>query len=369
MPNNYIQELTMMTPSSMAAEKLRKDIHSGRYKIGQRLANEHELASNFSVNRGTIRKALKILQEERLIARRQGHGTFVTNPTYAQPTGTAVSLIGAMSWDKEYYFGDILSEAFLRSVSRGYMLTTTLNSTSDIESRNAEAFIKSGVRGLIISPKAHSIGTYKRFIEAGIPVVMLDSTLPDVNEDFVSIDDRMGMYMATRHLIELGHTRIGYVGNENFQNDFPCGPDRMEGFKVACMRNNIEVPQNMYVLSDVMDESDYAPKLRNLLSQSNRPTALVTFGDIWAIRVIQVARELGLQVPQDLSVTGFDDSKISRNNSVPLTTISPMPEEVGATIIDLLIEKIENSRPRPKRSILITPRLIVRESTAKPSVS
>ncbi|MHB0946215.1 MAG: GntR family transcriptional regulator [Sedimentisphaerales bacterium] len=367
MLNNYAQGLTMMTPSSAAAEKLRKDIHSGHYKIGQRLANEHELASTFGVNRGTIRKALKILQEERLIARRQGHGTFVTNPTYAQPSGTAVSLLGAMSWDKEYYFCDILSEAFLRSISRGYMLTTTLNATNDIESRNAEALMKSGIRGLIISPKPHSIGTYRRFTEAGIPVVMLDSTLPNVDEDFVSVNDRMGSYMATRHLVELGHASIGYVGNENFKNDFPCGPDRLEGFNLACAQHNIEVPQNWYVQSDVMVESDYLPKLRSLLGQSNHPTAIVAFSDIWAIQVIRVARELGLKVPQDLSITGFDDSEVSRTNSIPLTTVSPEPDEIGKTIIDLLVEKIENPQPRPKRSILITPRLVVRESTAKPS--
>src|SRR5512137_1967585 len=145
----------VMTPSSVAAEKLRKDIRNGRYSIGQKLANEHALADTFGVNRGTIRKALKMLEEERLIARRQGHGTFVTNPSSAKMEGTKVSLIGAMTWDKEYYFGAILSGAFSRSVSRGYVLSTALNASPEMESRNLEAFLKTGIKGLILTPKSH----------------------------------------------------------------------------------------------------------------------------------------------------------------------------------------------------------------------
>jgi DNA-binding LacI/PurR family transcriptional regulator len=116
-----------------------------------------------------------------------------------------------------------------------------------------------------------------------------------------------------------------------------------------------------------MASDDYLPKLRKLLEQANRPTAIVAFSDIWAIRVIQVAREFGLRVPDDLSVTGFDNSELSRTNDVSLTTVSVEPDELGQAVVDLLIEKIENPQPRPKRSILITPRLITRASTAKPS--
>jgi GntR family transcriptional regulator of arabinose operon len=364
--DNSTETPAILTLSSIAAGKLRKDIHSGRYKIGQRLANEHDLADNFGVNRGTIRKALKILEEERLIARLHGQGTFVTNPTYAQTAGTKVSLIGAMVWEKEYYFGAILNGAFSRSASRGYVLTTASNTSENLETNNIGASIKSGIRGMLLAPRSHSLNTYKRLVEANIPVVMLDTILPSIKEDFVSVNDLQGIAMATEHLIELGHTRIGYIGSDD-NYDLPCTPNRLEGFLGTCMRHKIETP-DMWRIEVSGDLDTYLPKLHNLLGQSNRPTAIVAYSDIWAVRIIQVARELGLRVPHDLSVTGFDDSEASRNNSVPLTTISPEPDEIGTTIIDLLIEKIENPRPRPKRSILITPRLVVRESTAKPCI-
>ena len=371
MSDSSAQMPEMMTPSSAAASKLRDDIRTGRYTIGKRLDNERDLADRFGVNRGTIRKALKILEKERLIARRQGHGTFVTNPASASTTGAAVSLIGAMVWEKEYYFGTILNGAFSRSAARGRMLTTASNATEEVESYNVDAFIRSGIQGLVLTPKSYSIDSYRRLVEANIPVVLLDAVLPGVEEDFVAANDRQGTEMATRHLIELGHTRIAYVGNDvgtNDRNDLLCRTERLDGFTSTCMRHNLEVPKAWIEPYHPDDPAIHFGKLRELIGQENRPTAIVTFGDGWAIRVIQVARELGLKVPEDLSVTGFDDSEKSRTNDIPLTTINPEPDELGTRIVDLLVERIEDPQPRPKRSILITPRLVVRESTAKPTV-
>lgn len=355
-----------LAPSHQVADQLRQYIRSGDYHIGQQLENEHTLAKNFGVNRTTIRKALKILQEERIISRQQGHGTFVTNPTYAQTLGAKVSLLGAMVWDKEYYFGTILNSVFSRAAARGYVLTTVL-STPESEFQSIDTFIKSGVKGLILTPKNTSIDTYKKLQKENIPVVLLDSLLPAVNEDFVSVNDRQGTYIAAEHLIGLGHTKLGYVGNHD-TNDIPCQPDRLEGFRNACIHHHLEIRPEWHIEGDSNNADDYMPKLRRVIGQSNRPTAFVCFSDIWALRVIQVAREFGLRVPDDLSVTGFDNSEQSRNTDVPLTTISPEPDEMGVLLTDLLIEKIEKPQPRPKRTILVTPQLIMRKSTAKPSI-
>jgi GntR family transcriptional regulator, arabinose operon transcriptional repressor len=362
MLSNLSERPQMMTPSSAVAEKLRKDIRNGNYSLGQKLASEHELANHLGVNRTTIRKALKILQEERLIARQQGHGTFVTNSSYARTVGTQVALIGAMVWEKEYYFGTILNGAFSRSASRGYVLTTASNTNEEVETYNTEVLINSKVQGLVLTPRQYSLNSYKRFVSANIPVVMLDSILPGVKEDFVSVNNQQGSEMVTEHLIELGHTRIAYIGGID-PNDVPCRPDRLAGFLNACAQYNIKVPQDWYT---GIPYEDHAPWLRTLLGQADRPTAIVAYSDVWALRVIKVAQELGLKVPDDLSVTGFDNSELSRNGDIPLTSISPEPTELGTIITDFLIEKIENPQSRSKRSILITPRLITRASTAKP---
>jgi len=356
----------MVLPSHVAAAKLREEIRRGRYAAGDRLSSEPLLAKKFGVNRGTIRKALTILQKERLIARQRGHGTFVSSPTFGQGAGANVSMIGVMVWEKEYYFGAIIQEASGYSTSRGYMLTTCSNVTAETEDLGVNAFIKNGILGIVLAPNLRnsSSGAYKRLIEKNIPVVIIDSLIPGVNEDFVSIDDQQGTYLATQHLIELGHTKIGYVGH-NVHTNVPSQPERLAGFLNACKQSNITVPENWQVETS-FDAEDYLPKLRSFLGQEPRPTAIVTFNDMWAVRVIQVARELHLRVPEDISVTGFDNSSESKNYDIPITTVNPEPGAVGITAVDLLISKIEGKHPDFKRKILINPTLVVRKSTTPP---
>jgi DNA-binding LacI/PurR family transcriptional regulator len=107
-------------------------------------------------------------------------------------------------------------------------------------------------------------------------------------------------------------------------------------------------------------------QLRSFLKSSKRPTAIVCYNDVWAIRAITIAKSLGMKIPGDFSVVGFDDSAIGQKYEVPLTTIHPQFREVGIAAVDLLIDKIDKQRPKPTVSILVTPRLIVRSSTSRP---
>ena len=371
----------IITRANVAAAHLRKEILSGRYTVGERLSNERLLADKFDVNRGTIRKALKTLEQERLITRRHGHGTFVTNPVHSRTEASGTALMGALVYGssgiptEEYFFGSILERASVLAASRGYILTTGSNSTEDSETCHIEALIKNKVKGVIFAPRVEfSKKSYDRLIREKIPVVLLDTRLSGREEDFVGIDDFMGTEMATRHLIELGHTRIGYVGHD--QPEIVRGQwERRMGFSATCMQSKVEVRDTWMVEIKVpflqanlgTHVEMVFSKLRKVLMQQPRPTAIVTHNDLWAIRVVQVARELQIKVPEELSVVGFDHSSMGQRYDVPLTTIDPKPQEVGEAVVDLLMDKIERSGTRAKRSIFINPQLIIRASTAKPS--
>lgn len=370
----------MVPPSAVAAAHLRQEIRQGRYEIGARLGDERSLAREFGVNRGTIRKALSILENELLITRRQGHGTFVTHAS--QPgqakTDTPVSLIGAMVFgpvgipEREYFYGAILRGAFSYCVTRGYMLAAASNSTVELETQHVEAFIKSGVRGVVLAPIAdHSQEAYVRLKEANIPVILLDTRLPNHDDVFVGVDDFRGTEAATQHLLELGHKKIGYVGYENSHNVYQHW-ERLGGCLNACSRHGIQIPQAWRIevphdggKNNFTDEAVTA-RLRDVLQNENRPTALVAYNDLVALPAVRVARSLGLEVPRDLSVVGFDDSAIASSYDVPLTTVSPEPEILATTMIDLLIARIENISPALAHSTMIMPRLVIRQSTAPP---
>jgi GntR family transcriptional regulator, arabinose operon transcriptional repressor len=364
----------VMTLADKTAMQLRKDIQNGIYAVGHKLADEYTLAEQFSVSRGTIRQALEILEKERLISRLQGRGTFVAHPMRSPNKGTETLILGAMVYgaamipQNEYFFGTILQEAFSYSASRGYILATGSNQTAELESQNIETFIRNRVKGVIMAPMpVHSQVVYDRLIKADIPVVLLDSVLPGCNEDFVGIDNYFGMEMVTNHLLDLGHTSIGYVGY-GFPSQIRSHNERLTGFLSACLQRGLKVPPEWQITKDIdkKDEDDSVVKgLVGMLSKANRPTAVVAFNDVFAIQVIQEARQLGLKIPDDLSVIGFDDSFFSRNYDITITTINPKPNELGRAIIDMLIGKIENPEAIQKHSILIAPELVIRESTDK----
>jgi GntR family transcriptional regulator, arabinose operon transcriptional repressor len=360
---NNIEGIEIMTPAGKAAQFLREQIRSGRLGVGERLGPERDLAEQFKISRGTVRQALKLLEKERLIVSQQGRGTFVSTPAFSAETETQTPMLGVLVYEKEYYFGAVLQPASRHSSTRGYMLTTGSNETEEAESQHIEAFLRWGIRGVIMAPHpaGFSIKAYDRLIEKKVPVVLLDTLLADREEDFVSVDNRKGTILAVRHLVELGHKRIAYIGHCD-SPDLPCRPDRRGGFLDACKNHGLSLPEEWCIETSY---NDSAARIQGILKSENRPTAFVTYSDHWAITVIKAAREMGLKVPTDLSVVGFDKSFFGRNYDVPLTTIDPRPEELARAAVNLLVEKIENPPDWSKYSLLVTPRLVVRDSTCQ----
>ncbi len=106
-------------------------------------------------------------------------------------------------------------------------------------------------------------------------------------------------------------------------------------------------------------------QLRSVLKAAKHPTGFVCYNDIWAVRIIGAAKSMGMKVPGDISVVGFDDSAMGQKYEVPLTTIHPQFREVGIAAVDLLIDKLDKPHSRPTMSVLVTPRLIARSSTSR----
>jgi GntR family transcriptional regulator of arabinose operon len=369
----------MITPSQATAAALRKHIQMGQYAVGQRLSNERLLSKQFSVNRGTIRKALKLLEEERLIVRKHGHGTFVTTPVFSNTQQIGSALIGALVYgpymapEREYFFGPILEKASMHAAKKGYVLSTGSNTTEESEHCYIEAFIRNKIKGLILAPRIEtSFKTYNRIIKEGVPIVLLDTIIPDCEEDFVGTDNFHGTEIATHHLIKLGHKRIAYLGPEHPER-VRGQIDRKTGFLITCNRSGLSIPTEHIIEYDVpiletckeSDINNFHIRLKDIFNKPNRPTAIVAYNDMWAQLTIKTARKLSFNIPKDLSVVGFDNSNTPLFSDIPLTTIDPKPNDIGEAIMDLLITKVENPNNHVKRSLLINPALIIRDSTAK----
>ena len=214
---------------------------------------------------------------------------------------------------------------------------------------------------LASNPTSNSTRAYDQLVQHGIPVVLLDTLLADREEDFVSVDNRKGTMLAVRHLVELGHRRIGYVGHHDCP-DVPCRAERLIGYLNACKQYGLPAPDEWRVETTSEDGPE---QIRAMLKSKRRPTGLVTYSDHWAVTVIQAARQAGLRVPEDLSVVGFDRSWFGRSYDVALTTVDPRPADLARAAVRMLIERIEQPEERPKYSLLIAPRMVIRNSTGR----
>ena len=186
----------------------------------------------------------------------------------------------------------------------------------------------------------------------------------------VDVDNAHGIYLAVRHLADLGHTRIAHItGNANVGSV----RERAEAFHDSLMRCGLPVAPAGYVVEATYDATTVSDLLPGLLALSEPPTAIVAGNDNIALAVIAACRALGVRVPEELSVVGFDDIPTAKAVTPALTTVRQPLSLIGAEATRLLIAQIEESwepsddDPQTEISFRLTPELIVRASTAPAS--
>jgi LacI family transcriptional regulator, galactose operon repressor len=208
--------------------------------------------------------------------------------------------------------------------------------------------------GLVLISLAPSEDDRARLRAAGIPVVLVDADDPEL--PCVSIDDVEGGRLAAEHLLELGHRRIGFVGDaEEGPFGFTSSPRRREGAARACAEAGVE----LLVRSGPHGRDRARALAAELLALPERPTAIFAASDAQALGVLEAADAAGLQVPQDLSVVGFDDVEMARYAG--LTTVAQPLEESGLRGAELLLAALDGE-PGARRRLPLE--LVVRSSTA-----
>jgi LacI family transcriptional regulator len=198
-------------------------------------------------------------------------------------------------------------------------------------------------------------------VDDGTPVVAVDphtgpSSLPSVHSDNLA-----GAITATRHLLELGHRRIGFLAG---RPDLESARQREQGYRQALSEAGIAVDPDLIRVGDYELEMSQEPA-RQLLTLADRPTAVFAANDLSAMQTMHVARTLGLGVPGDVSVVGFDNIPESALIEPPLTTIDQSIQEMGRRAVELLIDVIDGATGRVRQVTLPT-RLVVRQSTGVP---
>jgi DNA-binding LacI/PurR family transcriptional regulator len=268
---------------------------------------------------------------------------FFTNASVVKRLQGVVSVLGGSEYDLVLF--DVES-----SENRDVLLTNI------VQRKMVDAL-------LILSLRPHD-GDMANFLEAKIPAVVVDAFHPALTS--VMVDNVTGAMQAVRHLIDLGHRKIAFL------SDFPDyafnrSPvvDRLAGYRQALQEADIPFRSDYYTVSALTKE-DARHQALQLLSLDDRPTAVFAYSDTQAIGVLEAARDLGLRVPEDLSVVGYDD--IEAAEYAQLTTIRQSLFESGVLGVELLLQVIDD-RDREPQEILLTTELVIRGSTAAVSAA
>lgn len=185
--------------------------------------------------------------------------------------------------------------------------------------------------------------------------ILLDFYTDNTSLDSVSNDDYYSSYILTSYVISQGHKNIRYVGNFNATTSIT---DRFMGFQKAMLRNGL--PSSVDDIINDRDERGFGIEL-NLPPKESMPTAFICNNDLTASILIDKLQQLGYKVPEDISVTGFDNYVAQSNLSVSLTTVAINPEDTANVAADLIIKKITN-QPYIKGRHLVSGRIIIRDS-------
>jgi DNA-binding LacI/PurR family transcriptional regulator len=258
--------------------------------------------------------------------------------------------------------------------ARGYQVVLG-NSLRDPkrERRYAEDFFDFGIRGVIAGSSPLDLGHFAELMARGLAIVAFDLVTSDAGApaiDSVSIDNRMAGYLATRHLVDLGHRRIGYVSGATPTRS---RRDRLEGYRAALAEAGVPVDQGLIAggkaaagYDDIHAAEHGRAATTALLRLSEPPTGLVALNDMHAIGAAAAVRDAGLSVPGDVSVVGIDDIPLAGLFNPALTTVRQPIETLGEAAVDLLVKRLNGDRPKRPRHIVFEPQLVIRQSSAPP---
>ncbi|MDC7235497.1 MAG: GntR family transcriptional regulator [Spirochaetales bacterium] len=339
-----------------------------RYETGRQLPTEFELMDDLEVSRNTVRKAILELEDEGIVSRKHGSGTFFVS--HKKEDSANGGLIGLGN----FYFMDYIYPEIIRGIEdtlyeSGYSLVlANCNQDYSRELSSIQRLIDQGIKGLILEPsrnflidKEHPM--MKLLDSLKIPVVTTHWGKSNTHLSTVTINDELAGYQAIRYLMDKGHTRIGIV----YKSDVQAARYRYAGYCRAFEEAGLEMDPNLIVSYDDADEARDTNQgylcTEELLYKSHKDvTAIFYFNDNIALQGYEALRELNISIPEDVSVIGFDNFHNTHLVHPALTTFEHPKYNLGKWAAKILIDELEQGERIHPMELIFEPVLIERES-------
>ncbi len=253
------------------------------------------------------------------------------------------------------FYGPILESIIELTKKESYSLF--ISSDRDLKNDSGEIFLQKQVDGLIlVSQTEREIA--ETFIKKNIPIVLINALLNLKGAFCILSDDAGGIHSLVDHLVSLGHREIGLVSGRFSPFIFN---RRLNAFLEGMQKNRLTPRKEFMITTDPDIPSAYKTVIP-FLKLKKKPSALICTNDAVAVGTMKAALSLGLKIPDDISITGYDNSELCYACEPPITSIDAHPGELGKHAVDKLLAQI-NGKPPGKRVITLDTSLIKREST------
>ncbi|MFH1851271.1 MAG: GntR family transcriptional regulator [Candidatus Neomarinimicrobiota bacterium] len=328
---------------------LREQIEQGVFKPGDRVPTEEELSRVTGLARATIRQAIQNLVNMGLLVRKRRLGTFVLEKVATARNNT---IIGLLIPDIRRGYAPVLARGVQDEAAKSKH-SLILCDTDDLFVRadfHADRMIENSVGGVIFVPTAVSDEQNQKILDKfqrnNIPVVLVDRTLPSNDWDYVTADNITGAYEMTEYLIKRGHRRIAITLSTLISTE--C--DRLEGYRRAFRDHGLPVDEKLiFAHSGPFAEGRYIQIAEKIFKSDLNVTAVFAGHDRIALVFFAVAKKLGISIPEDISVVGYDDLNFT---TVALTTIHQPIYEMGQESLKLIMSRINGDLSEPQRIVL-----------------
>jgi LacI family transcriptional regulator len=355
------------------ARQLTTEILAGKYQKAGRLPSEVQLVKRFRVSRPTVGQALRCLQDDGLIERRPGSGTYLSTAA-PRPARNTLPRIGMIvpSLRRTEIFEQIIGEIATLVRAAGYDFWPGVTASPVAEARmtveEAERlcgdFISQGVKGVFLVPFEHQHdreAANRRISDrlrlSGISVVLIDRDLGPFPSrsafDLVGVDNFLGGYQLVEHLLRMGLRRFAYVVRPLSASTVDA---RIAGARAAMAAHQVECPRHFVFTGDPADI-----KFVRTFAKPSQLDAILCASDHTAAQILQTLSRLHIRVPADLRVVGFDNVPFAGLLTTPLTTVEQSCRDIAVSACEAMNDRLLNPA-LPPRSIVLTPRLVVRES-------
>lgn len=342
---------------------------TAKLKMSKRKVSIEDIARKAGVSHSTVSRALrdsplistKVREEIKKLAQEMN---YVPNAIAQSLQNKRTYTVGVVVTSiADPFFGELVEG--IEQVARQAGLNVLLSAShGDFEQEIAaiENFNYRRVDGILIADSRINKEYTKQLTQLTVPTVLINIATEELGDTFhsVALDDRLGGTLAVKHLIDLGHTCIGYLG---VGDGSKADKHRLEGYRNALNQAGILENPDWVVIPHqdhkTIKDIDLGKKMLPQLIKAE-VTAIFCYNDMVAVGALLACRELGISVPQDLSLVGFDNIALSSYVTPPLTTVSQRMLEMGKLAMTMLLDLFQD---KPVENLLLSPFLVQRDST------